>query len=168
MNKVYHHSYLTDELRKAPGNKHPVTSGTTSRCTLVPAVSPVTRVLGLGSDAPLVPLTRFGARLAALWTNSSVCHGRPAGRVGSGPVAGGGFGGFGGFGSGGAGPGSPLAAGSEGGALRPGAPLTPAARRRTPRAARRAAFTHRGRLQLRARPGHRAHLHRSAPLQGFT
>lgn len=131
---------------------------------MVPAVSPVTRVFALGSDAPLVPLTRSSARLSALWTNSSVFHGRPAVRVGSGPGAGAG----GGFGSGGAGPGSPLTARSKGGALRPGVPLTPAARRRTPRAARRAAFTHRGRLQLRARPGHRSHLHRSAPLEGFT
>ncbi len=116
-------------------------------------VSPLTRVFALGPDAALLPRTRTPARLAASLVSSIMFHRRvQTSRVSSGTVRGG-------FGGGGAGPGASLAA--ECCALRPGDPhtLVPL---RTPRAARRAAFTHSGHFV------NRSHLHRFTSLDGLT
>lgn len=118
----------------------------------------------LSPDPPLLPRTRTGGHLLAFWVNSSVFQrvSRPATvRVCLGAVCGG-------AGSGGAGPGSPLTARLYGCALRPGAPLAPAVPLRTPRAARRAAFTHSGHFEFIFCPVDRSYLHRFGLLEGFS
>ncbi len=117
----------------------------------------------LRSDTPLLPLTRAAAHLPAFWVNSSMFHRicrLPIIRVCSGPV-------WGGFGSGGGGPGPPFTTRFEGCALRPGAPLAPVPLR-TPRAARRAAFTHSGHFELTLGPVRSSYLHLFGFLEGFS
>lgn len=117
----------------------------------------------LSPDTPLLPLARTAGHLPAFWVNSCMFH-RVCRlliiRVCSGPV-------WGGFGSGGGGPGPPVTARFEGCALRSGAPLTPVPLR-TPRAARRAAFTHSGHFERTLRSVSSSYLHRFGFLEGFS